>query len=144
AHIQKLRATAQARSVSALQYNQVIASIHKAEKSLATIMQQLANYEQKYTQLSQKIADLEKRYTMLTHDKSNAIDSDSAYLTITENLGSLEKQLAEIQYNSQEHHNTQLQLQEIENKLLDYAYIQQEQVPQEQRKQDISTLCHTI
>jgi len=144
AYLQKLRTTAQTHTLSALQYSQVVTSKRKTEESLATITQQVTNYEQKHIVLSKKITDLEKHYAILQHNKNNMLKNDISYQDITKTLHHLEKQLTQIRYNSQDHQNAQLALQQIEQKLLDYTYIQQEYANQKQRKQDIIALCQML
>jgi len=139
--IKKNQSIAQQQISLTIEYDNQSKHIQKLETESAIVYQQHMIIAQSILVMHNSIAQLEVSYTQLESSQKENLINDPVCVSISATILDLENNLKKIEYSDEKHAHVQKQLQEIEQKISDYEYIQQDREHQDQRKITIFNVC---
>lgn len=141
AQLEQLKKQQQLAALATQAAHELVKKCTELETQLIEINAQLAKQQELHTIVTQTISSEETLLKKAQTDAQQELLQMSTYQQAQTTLKNLQEQLAQQQYDKKGHEQILVQLQEVEQTLKQYKELQEQQVLQAQRAQQIQELC---
>lgn len=139
--LEQIKKDEQQAQLEKIKIDEISKTIAKYQNDKADLVGALAKYQELQTILQSTIQAEQKSLQDLLLSSKKELETIDDYQKIQKKLSEIEKMLAEHTYNSPAYEQATRQLNHIEKQLIHYRDLQEQQLFQTQRTQQINTLC---